>query len=72
MPYLSVLELSNEASLAEKNLTSTAYYVGHCPHSDVYVIHKTFLELALLHSSGDWMTLLFILILVATVRTEAC
>jgi hypothetical protein len=28
-------------------------YTGHCSLSEVYVIHKTFRELALLSSSGD-------------------
>jgi len=33
------------------------YYIGHSPPSEVYFIHMTFCELALLPSSYDWMSL---------------
>lgn len=31
------------------------YYMGHCPLSEVYMIHTTFWELALHLSLGDWL-----------------
>jgi hypothetical protein len=33
------------------------YYVGYCPLPDAYLIRTTFLEVALLPSSGDFLSL---------------
>jgi len=47
--------LASWMSRYKHSISWTLYGVGHCPLSEVYMIHTTFWELALHLSLGDWL-----------------